>query len=153
VLYFRIILVLARSQNCEKQLLVSSCLFVLMEQLGSHWGDFQEIWHLKNFSKFCRDNSSVIKIGQECRVLYMKTYVHFLIISRSFLLRMRNVSDKSCRETQNTLFVFSNLFFENRAVYEKMWKNYAETGRSQMTIWRMRIACWISEATNSHTVV
>jgi len=35
----------------------------------------------------------------------------FLIISRSFLLRMENVSDKSCRENQNTHFVFSNFFF------------------------------------------
>jgi len=39
----------------------------------------------------------------------------FLIISRSILLSMRNVSDKSCRENQNTHFVFNNLFFaENR---------------------------------------
>jgi len=24
-----------------------------------------------------------------------------------------------------------------------MWKNIAEPGRLRMTIWRMRIACWI----------
>jgi len=35
----------------------------------------------------------------------------FFIISRSVLLRMRNVSDKSCTENQNTHFVFSNIFF------------------------------------------
>jgi hypothetical protein len=34
----------------------------------------------------------------------------FLIISRPVLLRMRNVSDKSCRENQNTHIVFSNFF-------------------------------------------
>jgi hypothetical protein len=34
----------------------------------------------------------------------------FMIISRSVLLRMRNVSDKSCRENQNTHFVFGNTF-------------------------------------------
>jgi len=34
----------------------------------------------------------------------------FMITSRSNLLRMRNVSDKSCRENQNTHFVFSNYF-------------------------------------------
>jgi hypothetical protein len=34
----------------------------------------------------------------------------FLIISRSVLLRMRNVSDKSCRENQNTHFLFSDFF-------------------------------------------
>ena len=47
-----------------------------------------------------------------------------VITSRSVLLRMRNVSDKNCRENQNTHFTFSNFFFpENHAVYEIMWKN------------------------------
>ena len=32
-----------------------------------------------------------------------------------------------------------------------MWKNIVEGGRSHMTIWRMRIACWISNATNTHS--
>jgi hypothetical protein len=43
---------------------------------------------------------------------------------------MRNVSDKSCRENQNTHFVFSNFFsFENRAVFEIMWESVVESGR------------------------
>ena len=32
-----------------------------------------------------------------------------------------------------------------------MWKNFVVQGRSQMTIWRMRIACWIFEAANAHS--
>jgi len=46
-------------------------------------------------------------------------------------------------------------FFENRAVYEIMWKNVVEWGRLQMTIWRMRVACWIPKAkgTNSEYVI
>jgi hypothetical protein len=40
-------------------------------------------------------------------------------------------------------------FFENHAVYEKMWKNIVERDRPQMTIWRMRIACWMPNATNT----
>ena len=40
----------------------------------------------------------------------MKTNIYFFIISRSFLLRMRNVSDKSCREIKNTHFMFNNFF-------------------------------------------
>ena len=32
-----------------------------------------------------------------------------------------------------------------------MWKNFGERGRPQMAIWRMRIACWIPEATNTHS--
>jgi hypothetical protein len=42
-------------------------------------------------------------------------------------------------------------FFENLAVYETMWKNAVKPGRPQMTIWCMRIACWIPKATNTHT--
>ena len=43
----------------------------------------------------------------------MKDYYTYLIISRSFLLRMRNISDKSFTENQDN-------FSENRAVYEIM---------------------------------
>jgi len=65
---------------------------------------------------------------------------------------MRNVSDKSCTENQNTHFVFSNLFsFENRAVYQIIWTNIVERGRSQMAIWRTRIACWKPKAINTHS--
>jgi hypothetical protein len=41
------------------------------------------------------------------------------------------------------------LFFENRTVYEVMWKSSVEPGRPQKRIWRMRIACWIPKATNT----
>jgi len=58
----------------------------------------------------------------------------FFIISRSFLLWMRNVLEQSCRENQNTHFMFGNVFFfENCAVYEIVWKNIVERGRPQMT--------------------
>jgi len=38
-----------------------------------------------------------------------------LLVSRLFLIRLRNVSDKSCKETQNTHFKYNNFYFENRA--------------------------------------
>jgi hypothetical protein len=50
----------------------------------------------------------------------------------------------------NTHLMFNNFFSENRAVYEIMWKNILDTDRPQMTIWRMRIACWMPNATNTH---
>jgi hypothetical protein len=43
------------------------------------------------------------------------------------------------------------LFSENRAVYEIMWKNVVQPEGPQMTTWRTRIACWIPEATNTHS--
>jgi len=65
---------------------------------------------------------------------------------------MRNGSDKRCRENQNTHFVFSN-FIKNRTVYDTSLKNSAvEPGIPQMTIWRMRIACWIPKGTHIHTL-
>ena len=45
--------------------------------------------------------------------------------------------------------MFKNPFSENRAVYEMMWKNIVERGMQQMTIWRMRIACWIPTVTHT----
>jgi hypothetical protein len=58
-----------------------------------------------------------------------------MIVSHSVILRMRNVSDKICRENQNTHFVLNNFFFsENRAVCEIMWKNVVQLERQQMTI-------------------
>jgi hypothetical protein len=30
-----------------------------------------------------------------------------------------------------------------------MWKNIVERGRRQMAVWRMRIACWVTEATGT----
>jgi hypothetical protein len=91
----------------------------------------------------------------------------FLIISRSVLLRIRNVPDKiarvqdiklyvcrtsncTCAGHQNT-FYDQKLFFENRVVYKIMWKNVVERDSLQTTVWRMRIVCWVTKATNTHS--
>ena len=81
-----------------------------------------------------------------------------LIISRSVLLIVRNVSDNSCRGNQNTHFVLSKyiyifFFFENRAVYEIKWKNIVQPARPQMTTWLTRNECWITKATDTHVQV
>jgi len=77
----------------------------------------------------------------------------FMVISRLVLI-MRGVSDESCRENQNTHLMFNNffLFFKNHAVYEITWKNIVQPERSQMKIWRMRMASWIPGATDTCTL-
>jgi len=35
--------------------------------------------------------------------------------------------------------------------YETTWKSVVERSRLQMTIWCMRLACWIPKATNTHS--
>jgi hypothetical protein len=41
-------------------------------------------------------------------------------------------------------------FVESRAVFENV-RNIVESGRAQMTLWRMRITCWIPKFTNTHS--
>ena len=72
----------------------------------------------------------------------------FTVIPRSVILRMKNVLDKFYRENQNTHFTLSNIF-KNLTVYEIMWKNIVETGRSQMAMRRTRIACRIANGTGT----
>ena len=52
-----------------------------------------------------------------------------------------------------THILCSVAFLENRAVYEIMWKKCCTTGKEtdDNTIRRMRIACWIPKATNTHS--
>ena len=54
----------------------------------------------------------------------------FFIISRSFLLRMRNVSDKICRGNQNTHFALSNLFLSKILPLLDSVENYFIAGQA-----------------------
>jgi len=143
---------LARSQNCEKRVLASSCLSVRPHATTRlPLEEFSLSVISGNFSKICWENSSLVKSDKNKVTLHEDQYT-FSIISCSDLLRMKNIWDKSSRETRKTHFIFSNLYFlENSAVYEKLRKNIVELGRPQMTIWRMRTACWILKATKTHT--
>jgi len=43
------------------------------------------------------------------------------------------------------------MFYIQYLFYEMMWDIKAEPDSPQMTIWRTRIACWITKATNTHS--
>jgi len=73
-----------------------------------------------------------------------------LIIPRSILLGMRNVSDKVVGKTETYIW-WSKIFFENRAVYEMTCKNTVDPDTPQVTVWSTRIASWIPKATNTHS--
>jgi len=55
------------------------------------------------------------------------------MISRKILLKMRNASDESCRQNQNTHCTLIS-FFENRAVYEITWTNTVQSDSPHITI-------------------
>jgi hypothetical protein len=42
-------------------------------------------------------------------------------------------------------------FFENLIVYEVIWKNIVEPGKTHMATLHMRIACWMPKVTNTRS--
>jgi hypothetical protein len=69
-----------------------------------------------------------------------------MLISRIVLIRISNISDKSCTENQNAILysIASNSPpHPNRVVYEIMWKNMVEPGRPQRT---MKYGAWALHA-------
>ena len=103
---------------------------VRMEELGSHWMGFEDL--IFEFSKHCR--KSQISRKSDRNNVYFTWRLFTFMASRWIRLRMRNVSDKSCRENRNTHFMFNSTFSKNRAVYEIMSTNMVEPERPQMTL-------------------
>ena len=59
---------------------------------------------------------------------------NYVIVSRSVLFRMKNVSDKICRENKNTHFMLSIPPPPKIVGYEIMWENRLQPDRPQITI-------------------
>ena len=82
---------------------------------------------------------------------------------RFFTWRPINIFDHTWLRSQNDVFqtkfvekiqthiLNSVPVFENRAVYEIMFKNFIEPDRVQMAEWRVRFSWWIPKATNTHS--
>jgi hypothetical protein len=79
-----------------------------------------------------------------------------MVITRSHFLRMKKFQMKIV-ETIKAHILCSIIpppphpYTENRAVYEITWTNLVQLDRPQTTTWRMRIACRIPKATNTHS--
>jgi hypothetical protein len=123
-----------------------------MEQLGSQWTDFREIWLLSIFRKTVKKYKIPLQSDKSNRYFTWRP-IYIFILSRSVLLRLRNVPDTIFEKIKTHILCSVTSFppSENRAVYEIMWENIVERCRPQITIWRMRIACWIPKATNKHS--
>ena len=52
------------------------------------------------------------------------------------------------RKSKHTFDIF---YVENRAVYKLMGKHMLESDSPQITTWRMRISCWITTVTDTHS--
>jgi hypothetical protein len=81
--------------------LLSICLSVRIWQLGVHWADFYDISY---FSKTCQKYSRTTCTLQE-------DICTFMIKSCWILCKVRDISDKCCRENRNTHFMC--IFFKS----------------------------------------
>ena len=64
---------------------------------------------------------------------------------------MRNFLDKPCIENQNTHFMSINFFQKSCRVRDNVEKcDGARRATDYITIWCIRVACWISKATCTH---
>jgi hypothetical protein len=93
-------------------------------------------------AEFCVLAQMVVRSSSERNCLYPPpiTHIHYYYTPPPVLTKMRNVSDKSCRENQNTHFMLSNFFFsEIVPFYEIMSKVTVEPERPQMTTRLIRL--------------
>jgi hypothetical protein len=75
------------------------------------------------------------------------------MISRSILLGIRNIWERRLQRKSKHTCYFRELFFENCAVYEIIWKKHgtARQAAADSIIQRMRIVCRITKATGWHS--
>jgi hypothetical protein len=128
---------------------LSVYLSVCMKHLGSYWTDLMkfDIWaFFEKLSRKCKSHCSRIRITGN---IDEHQYASF-IISRSVLLGMRNIADEFVEKIKMR-FLRSMTPFENRDVYEMLWKNNVESYRPQMTIWLIRSSHWIPKTANIHS--
>jgi hypothetical protein len=81
----------------------------------------------------------------------MTTFSHLWQYLTEFLLDSQNFQIKIVQKIKpHTLCPIT--FFLNHAIYEKICKNKTQPKRPHMTIWCMRIGCWMTKATHIHTI-
>jgi hypothetical protein len=91
---------------------------VRKEKLCSHWTYFHELWYLRIFRKSVEKIQ--VSLNSDKNNWYFTWRPIFIFLSsRSFLSRMRNSSDKSCRGNQNTHFVSNNFFFSKIVPFKR----------------------------------
>jgi hypothetical protein len=96
-----------------------------MQQIVSQWMDFHKILYLSIFRLSVKNQVSLK--SDKNNGLFTWRPICIFIIYLSVPLRMRNVSDNTCRENGNTHFMFSNFFFLK---WWLLWRNMEEYSRA-----------------------
>ena len=81
----------------------------------------------------------------------MNTNIHIWPYLPRFFLEWEMFWSKVVEKFKTHILHSITFFFINRANYETMWKKVIVEDRPQMTVWSMRIACWITKAIWTHS--
>jgi hypothetical protein len=90
---FRCVRKIAKRDSFHRHVCLSVCSSVRMEQLGSHCTDFDEIGYFSIFRKSGQKIQVSLKSDKNNGYFTWRP-VNFWIISRSILIRMRNITEK-----------------------------------------------------------
>jgi hypothetical protein len=76
----------------------------------------------------------------------------YIMVCRWFFLKMKNFSYKTCRENQNTRFIFRN-FIPKILSFMGQCLNIGTTGeaKNDKVMLLMCLACWINKATHTYS--
>ena len=127
---------------------------VCMEELSSHWKDFHEIWYLSIFKKSFKEIQVSLKSGKNNALFMWRRMYNFDHISLSSSWNEKFFRQK-CIENQNMHFMFNYFFFFFIMPFLRLCgKILIQPDRPHMRImgtWDMRITCWITKSTNTHS--
>ena len=107
------------------------------------------LWNL--IFEYFRKHAEKIKVSLKSDFTWRPIYI-FDHISISASHNEKGFRQSLYRKWKHTFCVQNFFFFVNRTDYELGWKNIVQPARPLMTLWRMRIACWIHKATDKHSV-
>jgi hypothetical protein len=110
---------LAKLRKATVSFIVSVCLFVRMEQLGSHWTYFHETLYWRIFRKYVEKIQVALKSDKNNEYFTLR---HVLICVISFiLLRLKKIFQTKVVEKIKTHFLCSVTFFFSKIVPFVWW--------------------------------
>jgi len=120
-----------------------------MEQFNSPTRDFGKILYFNVFRKSIKNIQFSLKF-RKTNGSFTRSPIYILIISTSVLHTIRNISEKIRVKIKTHILLSINLL-SKISPFITMWKNIVEPDRPQMAKRRMHIACYITNATNTHS--
>jgi hypothetical protein len=127
---------------------MSLCPPVHVELLGSRWRNYHEFWCLSIFQNSVEKIKVSLKSDKNngyftWRQIFWSYIAHFFL-EREMLQTKIVVKIK-------TPIPCSIIFFRKLCLFKIIWKNIVESHWLQMAIWRLRFACWMTMATDTHS--